>query len=35
MSEFDVADMPEDAMVEVFKWLDPKSLKNVVLTCKQ
>lgn len=27
--------LPEEVLIEVFKLLDSKSMKNVVLTCKK
>lgn len=35
MDELTIDKMPEDAIVEVFKWLDPESSKIVSQTCKQ
>lgn len=35
MSLKTVEDLPFEVIENVFKWLDQKSLKNVVLTCKR
>lgn len=34
MSEMSIENLPEEVMIEIFKFVDQKSLKNVTMTCK-
>lgn len=35
MEDKTIENLPEEILIEVFKSLDTKSLKNAVLTCKE